>query len=302
MSNLLRDLFDSIQSAEDVERLINEEREEDLHLEFKQKTNRSNGAPDDTDRNNLSETLSAFANADGGILLWGVATNHTDHVDRASEPKPITDPEKFRARLQDWVLSATQPPVDGVVLSVIRASDTGGFVKCQIPASDRLPHMAKDSRYYRRTSNGRRRVEHFEVEDMFARRRGPQLELTVTPRANGMELVVGLKNTGRGSARAPYLALACQPPFRRSPFGLDGNRSEGLPKLPTETPSYPWHYGAHADFVIHPGASLHVAVLTRENNVTPLAVDGVRIAYAIASEGISQIEGQHIVPLSAISV
>lgn len=118
------------------------------------------------------------------------------------------------------MLSTTQPPIDGVVLSVIRTRDGGaGFAKCHIPASDRPPHMAKDSRYYRRTSSGRRCVEHFEVEDMFARRRGPKLELTVTARQGGMELVVGLKNTGRGSAKAPYLALGCPPPFRGS-WGL----------------------------------------------------------------------------------
>ncbi len=95
MTDLLKNLFDSIQTADEVDQLVAEQREEDLHLKFKQKTNRSNGAPDDIDRKNFSEALSDFANADGGILVWGLATNHADHVDRASDIKPITDPERF---------------------------------------------------------------------------------------------------------------------------------------------------------------------------------------------------------------
>ena len=131
---------------------------------------------------------------------------------------------------------------------------------------------------------------------MFARRRGPKLELTVTARQGGMELVVGLKNTGRGSAKAPYFSPWVPASLPRK-LGLDGNRSEGLPKLPTETLSYPWQYGAHADFIIHPGATLHVAALTRENNVTPLPSGGVKIAYAVAAEGVNQIEGEYIFPI-----
>lgn len=38
-----------------------------------------------------------------------------------------------------------------------------------------------------------------------------------------------------------------------------------------------------ADYVIHPGVTLEIGCLTRENNATPVAPEGVLIAYGIAS-------------------
>jgi hypothetical protein len=102
---------------EDIQRFVDEKREEDLHLEFKQKKDSRNGAPDPEDKEKFSKCLSVFANFDGGVLIWGVKTDHRDQ------------------------------------------------------------HMASDNKYYRRTSNASRQMEHYELEDMFGRRQRPGLKL-----------------------------------------------------------------------------------------------------------------------------
>ena len=72
MTDLLKNLFDSIQTADEVDQLVAEQREEDLHLKFKQKTNRSNGAPDDIDRKNFSRRsqTSQMPTAESWYGVW----------------------------------------------------------------------------------------------------------------------------------------------------------------------------------------------------------------------------------------
>lgn len=117
-------------------------------------------------------------------------------------------------------------------------------------------------------------MEHFDISDMFGRRTRPRLELTARSRSNGNEIIFGLKNIGRAVARAPYLAISCPVPFHRSPYGIDGNGNEAIKMLVADNPAPPWRYPASADYVIHPGVTLEIGCLTRENNVTPLALRG----------------------------
>ena len=214
----MQELFDGIRSSDDVQRFADEKRPEDLHLEFKQKMDSRNGAPDQKDKEKFSKCLSAFANSDGGVLVWGIKTDHRDQVDRAVEPKPIAEPERFRARLQDCLLGATQPPVDGVFLEVVLANGGYGFVKCLIPASEKPPHMANDNKYYRRTSNGSRQMEHYELEDMFGRRQRPALKLRLALLPTTFNdvpcesLEVGLVNAGRAVAKFAGLYVEMKDP------------------------------------------------------------------------------------------
>lgn len=66
--------------------------------------------------------------------------------------------------------------------------------------------------------------------------------------------------------------------------------------LVVDNPGPPWRYSASADFVIHPGGRLEIGVLTRENNVAPLAPDGVLMTYGMACEGMQFTEGTFLMP------
>jgi hypothetical protein len=216
MNALLKRLFDDTKSQNDVQRFVDEQRAEDLYIEFKQKHDRRHGNLDDDDRRNFSRALSGFANADGGILLFGVATKKLpDQIDRAEELKPITDVGRFCVKLRDSVLSTTQPPIDNVLIEVIPGIGSEGYLKCLIPASDKPPHMAMGAGglYWRRTSNCFRSMEHFELEDMFGRRQRPALKIFVRLDVLGgpqhcEHLKIFLSNEGRAVAK--YAGFHCE--------------------------------------------------------------------------------------------
>jgi hypothetical protein len=208
MNPQLQRFFDVLATAADIRRLVTTRREEDLHLEFKQKSDRSTGDLGDDDRKNFSKAVSGFANAEGGVLIFGVRTRSTrERPDRASQLKPITDVGRFRVALLDSLLNTTQPPVDGVRIEVIQSRGRTGYVKCLIPDSEKPPHRAvfADRHYYRSTSTGFRVMEHYELEDMFGRRLRPLLRLGVNFTQAGFPPREGLSfyllNVGRGVAK-----------------------------------------------------------------------------------------------------
>ena len=66
-----------------IANLIAEKRDEDLHVEFKTVNSSDLTHPDD--RKNLAKALSGFANAAGGLIIWGVATERERATLRTSK-------------------------------------------------------------------------------------------------------------------------------------------------------------------------------------------------------------------------
>ena len=86
-------------------------------------------------------------------------------------------------------------------------------------------------------------MEHFDLEDMFGRRKKPKLSLFTRIMTEpvstgpggilyGYSVILGIKNDGRGMARFPNLtfSLAPTPPYRIIQYGLNGNGQNGLPQ------------------------------------------------------------------------
>lgn len=206
--------FDSIGAMPGIRQLLTDRVKENIYLELKTKKNRSTPELDDSDSWQFSRALSGFANSDGGVLVWGV---ETDKEDRASKLKPIAAVSDFEARLKKSLLNSVQPFVDGVRMESILENDgTGsGYLKVLIPRSDKAPHraMRADREYFRRSTEGFYRLEHFDLEDALGRRPHPSLVMTVklVPRAGEdpqEEVRFALRNEGRGIAR--YVGAWCE--------------------------------------------------------------------------------------------
>jgi hypothetical protein len=112
-------------------------------------------------------------------------------------------------------------------------------------------------------------MEHFEVADMFGRRRKPRLKLhhqIIEARAGKVRqdefveytVVIGIENSGRATAKHPYLSVQVNEPFKISDGGLDGNYHFILPKLPRSNHRAPVSFGGDANVVIHPATILPV--------------------------------------------
>jgi hypothetical protein len=115
------------------------------------------------------------------------------------------------------LLNSVQPFVDGVKIESILEEDHSGagYIKVLIPRSDKAPHraMRADREYFRRSTEGFYRLEHFDLEDAFGRRPHPSLALLLELMPRGCDdphedLRVAMRNDGRGLAR--YIGAMCE--------------------------------------------------------------------------------------------
>jgi len=298
----LVDAFESL-SVADIEQFVQSKQEETLHLEFKSVTRSDLSSRDD--KHNLAAALSGFANSDGGLIVWGVdARKNDDELDCAVALKEITGVAAFTSRLNELTGEAVLPRIDGVRHRPLARPNGNGFAVTLIPESDAGPHMAKlgEDRYFKRSGTSFYRMEHFDVADMFGRRRRPKLAVTtrIVGIADGARIVLGIRNDGRSSASAPYLAFDAPMPFRRDEYGLDGNRNEGMRRLPFTGQDLPFRYGEDSSFVIHPGIVHEVAAISLGFTPRNLPTSDVHINYAICAEDVALEVGTVVVPIDKL--
>ena len=156
---------------EDIYSLITNEVEENIHLDYK-----AAGAldKDDKKRNEITKDISAFANSDGGIIIYGVSEE--DH-----KPKEIS-PIDGRIYTKEWlenVIQLIQPRIEDIKIYPIRVDDIRQSIYVvKIPRSSNAPHMARDKRYYKRFNFKSEPMEDYEVKDLYNRVSIPKLEIT----------------------------------------------------------------------------------------------------------------------------
>ena len=156
-------------SIDDIYDLIRNEVEENIHLDYKEA--RALGR-EDAKKADITKDVSSFANADGGIIVYGVSEeNH--------KPKEITpiDGKTFTKEWLENIIQQIQPRIEGVKIFPIRID--GDVEKSvyivQIPRSANASHMAKDHRYYKRINFQSVPMEDYEVKDTYNRVTTPNL-------------------------------------------------------------------------------------------------------------------------------
>jgi len=302
----LTEIFSSL-DIDGLQEFVDTQQEENLFLDFKRinKPDLTNG----DDKRNLAKSLSGFSNSSGGLIVWGVdARKNKQGIDCACELIVIPGVKRFLARLNELTGMAVSPLVDGVQHRVIEADADGGYVVTYIPESNSGPHMAKmgEDRYYKRSGDSFYRLEHFDLEDMFGRRPKPVLECTAKVRGSGLEsqVIIGIKNSGRGMAKAPYIAFGCSTPFILNSYGLDGNMNEGMKRLPHIGTTLPYKYGEGSNVVIHPGithdvASIWLGLSPRDKKKPE---NDLRITFSLAAEGFPVKNGEIVLPLRKLGI
>ena len=154
-------------TIDDIQSLIDNHAEEGVHLELK----RANAlSKENADK--VTKTLSAFANSDGGIIIYGVAEN--DHV---ASDYSFVDGNIITTEYISMLARYVQPAIDGLTIYPIRKDDdfSKSIYVVKVPRSDKAPHMAKDHRYYKRNNVESIPMEDFDVKDVMSRIHNPQL-------------------------------------------------------------------------------------------------------------------------------
>jgi hypothetical protein len=298
----LVEVFESLNYAQ-LQDFVERGQEEHLHLDFKLLNDASLSGKED--RKNFACSLSGFANSGGGLIIWGVdARKNSDGIDCAVDLKPISQVALLIARLNSLTGECVDPSVAGVRRRAIELKDGSGFAATLVPESDTGPHMAKlgENRYYKRIGDGFYRMEHYDIADMFGRRRKPKL--CVFYRVTGMfsqaQVHLGIRNDGRATARAPFFAFDSDGPLQRSHYGLDGNCNEGLTRLRAVSSGLQWAYGGGMDFALHPAMEHEVACLALGIPSRPEPTRDVVVRYALACEDQPIERGTLIIPLAEL--
>ncbi|HLO18801.1 MAG TPA: ATP-binding protein [Anaerolineales bacterium] len=274
---------------------------ERFHVDFKEKNDRRDAKLSDDDKKNLAKAVSGFANSGGGVLIWGIENE-------SIAPKPITDIQKFVASLLKLAPQTTDPVVpsiDGDWIPSNTRNPNEGFGLIYVPESSLPPHRVllkyegiKDH-YFVRSGESFVIASHIHLEDMFGRRPHPELKFAARLERGGgsaAAVIVGLKNSGRGIAKFPFLSIAVEHPYVISEYGLDGNGRPGLPVLVQHTRTgHKESFGGSASIVVYPDSELDVTVIRfdRQHSINPMeAVPDLVIQYSMCCEGVQMQKGE----------
>lgn len=150
-------------TQEDILGLITSRTEESTYIDFKDAR-----ALSSNEGKEISKDVSAFANSDGGIIIYGI--NEDNHVASAVS---FIDGNKYNKEwLENKISGNIQHRISDVLIVPIRFDNdinkTVYVVK--IPKSISKPHMnTVDNKYYRRSNFKSVPMEEYEVRDFYLR-------------------------------------------------------------------------------------------------------------------------------------
>lgn len=165
---LTKDIF----TEKDILDLIENEIEESIYLEFKA------GAAlgrSDNKRKEISKDVSAFANSDGGVIIYGL--NEKNHI---AHSLSFVDGNEFTKEwLEQIISSSIQRKISDLKIVPVRFENniekTVYIVK--IPKSFETPHMCKENRFYRRYNFESVQMEEYEIRELYNRKSIAKLQV-----------------------------------------------------------------------------------------------------------------------------
>lgn len=138
--------------------------QENIHLDYKS----SKALHNQRARDDLAKDVSAFANSDGGLLIYGV--EERDHLPLRID-QGVEDATVSREWIESAVTTGINPRVEDVrILSLPVLSGRSLYV-IEVQKSFRGPHQASDKRYYKRHNFKSQPMEDYEINDVRGRRR-----------------------------------------------------------------------------------------------------------------------------------
>jgi hypothetical protein len=150
-------------TIEKINQYISAGVEESIHLDYKQlaSLSKESGRIDE-----MIKDITAFANSDGGDVIYGVIEDKNTHKPIAVDSSTLNSGIN-REWIDNTLDSHIEPKIDGLLITPIDNLDSGNqlFV-ISIPKSHRAPHMARDHKYYKRYNFKSQPMEHYEIEDI----------------------------------------------------------------------------------------------------------------------------------------
>ncbi len=175
-------------TKEEIEKLIKVQVQESLHLDYKQSE-----AIADNKRAEIAKDVYAFANSDGGLIVYGVVEDKEKRLPEKID-EGIANGSKFnREWLENVIAANVAPKLEGVEISEIPITDDRSIFAVRVPKSYRGPHQERmeSKRYYRRYNFKSEPMEDYEIREVRNRRRFAPPLINIEVRVKGfVDLIV----------------------------------------------------------------------------------------------------------------
>ncbi len=157
-----------------IENFITNQVEENLNLDYK-----ASGSLQKNDKsaNEISKDVSAFANSDGGIIIYGIKEN-SENKHLPDSIDPVNRNEISKEWLEQIIQSRIRPRIENIIIHPISINDSSDLVVyvIEIPQSD-TAHQANDRKYYRRYNFSSEPMYDYEIRDIINRTKHPSIDL-----------------------------------------------------------------------------------------------------------------------------
>lgn len=218
--------------------LIEGEVQESGQLEYKR--NQSLGKAD-KQKSEITKDVSAFANAAGGVIFFGIA--EFDDKSKRHLPERIdpVDRSQISKEWLDQICGLIQPPIAGLRIVPVEVGPES-FHVCyvvEIPAGE-TAHQAIDCRYYRRRNFESTPMTDYEIREVMDRQKHPQLDAAVSihrdEETRRHHVAIRIRNVSRVMAKNYAIRLLF-------PLRINSERvrpTEKTPLLSGEDGSWVW--------------------------------------------------------------
>jgi hypothetical protein len=248
-----------------IDYLIRSQAEESVHIEFK--AGNALGRTDNK-KKEISKDVSSMANADGGIIIYGLSEREHKAFGYA-----FVDGTKYpKEWLEQVINSKIKRRIPDLTIDVIRIQNklSQSIYVVRIPRSHEAPHMASDGRYYKRFNFESVQMAEYEVRDLFNRTSETRLKLlpvefkseVIENGAAGigtfrLHVVLDVQNVSRSieSVYKTILRLPAEVFESSKTNGLDRyfrkyKKGEALLNIPASTPLFPQEVNTLANFYL----------------------------------------------------
>lgn len=295
-------LYKTLTDEHALKQLISEQVTERLHLDFKMLPAKPTTTDWNNIKNHLSRYLSAFSNADGGVLVYGIAEKEKN----AFVLQPHADYRVLADKMNTSLSRLTSPTNQHAEVRALESFTHigAGYVLVHVPKAEVVPvQCIETKKYFTRTSESAHPMEHFQIADLFGRRSQPKLRCEIGIERGGfagqVELTVHLKNNGLGIAKYAFVQIKNSGNFRlktnfQSWFDVD-------PLYRQKNKIFTASMGK----VIHSQISVPVTSyeVTGGELLSSLVNDSSRtIILAVGAEGCPTTDQQCLVPLGAMQL
>lgn len=187
--------------------LIKNKVEENLNLEFKSAMALEKQP---TKTIEVSKDVSAMANSDGGIIIYGIKEDdQLKHIPKGLNP--INRNDFSKEWLEQIINDKIRPRIENIKIHPVVISDPQVIYIVEISKSNTV-HQADDKKYYKRFNFQSVPMYDYEIRDILNRQIHPKLEISFGFENRHTALIIYVKNVG--SVFANYVNVKIRLPLR----------------------------------------------------------------------------------------